>query len=118
MFSCGKIDDLGVALTGLHPADVWVMRFEANLPREALTTDLTIAPLAADQTPVESRLVTRTTVNDTCAAFAPIPTTRTGRRPPREAALMALLLALGAAVARRAARTSRKRASGSLALGR
>lgn len=108
VFSCGKIDDLGVALTGLHPADVWVMRFEASLPREALTADLTIAPLAADQTPVESRIVTGKTVNDTCAAFAPIPTTRPGRRPPREAALMALLLALGAAVARRMARSGRK----------
>ncbi len=33
VFSCGKVDDLGVALTGLHPKDVWLMRFEANLPR-------------------------------------------------------------------------------------
>lgn len=119
VFSCGKVDDLGVALTGLHPADVWVMRFEANLPREALTADLTIEPLAADQTPVESRLVTFNAVNDTCGALAPMATLdRPTRRPPREAALMALLLALGAAVARRVARTGRKRALVAPMLGR
>jgi hypothetical protein len=119
VFSCGKVDDLGVALTGLHPADVWVMRFEANLPRAALTTDLTIAPLAVAQTPVDSRLVAGKSLNDTCGALAPIATIdRPTRRPPREAALMALLLALGAAVARRVARTGRKRALVAPMLGR
>jgi len=111
VFSCGKIDDLGVALTGLHPKDVWVMRFEANLPKEALTADLTIEPLASDQTPVESHLVTGKSVNDTCGAgaLASFAETRPRKPPPREMALTALLLGLAAAVARRLARTGRGR---------
>lgn len=43
-FDCKNLKDLSVALTGLHPKDVWVSRFEANLPREALSADLTLNP--------------------------------------------------------------------------
>src|SRR5262249_25700311 len=39
-FECGPLDDLASAMTGLHPADVWVTRLEAELPRSALATDL------------------------------------------------------------------------------
>jgi hypothetical protein len=42
--ACGTLDDVAVALTGLHPADVWVTRIEADLPRLALAHDLTLKP--------------------------------------------------------------------------
>ncbi len=34
--------DIGRAMVGLHPKDVWVTRMEANLPRAALAKDLTV----------------------------------------------------------------------------
>ncbi len=42
------LDDVAVAMNGLHPNDVWITRIEANLPREALQKDLTVE--AAGQT--------------------------------------------------------------------
>lgn len=106
VFSCDTLDDLGVALTGLHPRDVWVMRFDANLPKDALTADLTIEPLVADQTPVQSHLVAAKSVNDTCSAgaMASIAAGRSRPLPARETALTALIVGLGVAVARRRAR--------------
>ena len=41
-FACGTADDLAVALTGMHPKDVWVTRLEADLPHLALGTDLSL----------------------------------------------------------------------------
>lgn len=112
VFSCGKVDDLGVALTGLHPNDVWVMRFDANLPREALTADLTIEPLASDQTPVQSHIVAEKSLNQSCsnAAAASIAPARPRRSPPRDASIAAALLGLGLAFTRRFARSGRARA--------
>jgi hypothetical protein len=37
---CGELDDIAVALSGMHPRDVWLTRLEANLPRAALDADL------------------------------------------------------------------------------
>ncbi|MEO5726891.1 MAG: hypothetical protein ABI134_02455, partial [Byssovorax sp.] len=100
------------ALTGLHPNDVWVMRFDANLPREALTADLTIEPLASEQTPVQSHLIAEEALNQSCgeAAAASIAPARPRRSPPRDASIAAVLLGLGLAVTRRLARSSRARA--------
>lgn len=53
--ACGKLDDLSVALDGLHPKDVWLTRIEANLPRAALGQDLVVAPSAA-QAPVDNEM--------------------------------------------------------------
>lgn len=36
------LDDVAVALNGLHPKDVWLTRIEANLPRTALANDLLV----------------------------------------------------------------------------
>lgn len=44
---CGALDDIGTALVGMHPADVWITRLEAELPRTALDQDLLLE--AADQ---------------------------------------------------------------------
>jgi len=38
--ACGTADDVATALVGMRPADVWVTRLEAELPRAALDTDL------------------------------------------------------------------------------
>jgi Uncharacterized protein conserved in bacteria (DUF2330) len=42
-FACGGYTDIATALVGMHPADVWVTRLEANLPRAMLGSDLTLA---------------------------------------------------------------------------
>ncbi len=47
---CLYLDDLDVALRGLHPKDVWVTRFRASLPSSALSEgDLQLEP-TRDQT--------------------------------------------------------------------
>ena len=43
----GALDDVAIALNGLHPKDVWLTRIEANLPRAALANDLLVQPAAA-----------------------------------------------------------------------
>ncbi len=52
-FGCDGVDDISVALTGMHLADAWVTRLEANLPHAALDTDL-LLEAAAKQDPVYS----------------------------------------------------------------
>lgn len=39
---CGALDDLAAALVGMVPANVWVTRLEADLPRSALAHDLSL----------------------------------------------------------------------------
>lgn len=62
---CGDLDDLAVALNGLHSRDLWVTRLEANLPRAALGTDLALEA-AFDQSVVEHRIVVSKAINDPC----------------------------------------------------
>jgi hypothetical protein len=64
-FTCGSLDDLSIALVGLHPADVWVTRFEANLPHTALDTDLSLQS-EATQGPKDNWLVASGVVNPPC----------------------------------------------------
>lgn len=60
--TCGALDDLGVALIGMHPRDVWITRIEAELPREGLATDLLLK--ASDkQDQVSNRIQARIAVN-------------------------------------------------------
>lgn len=47
------LDDVAVALNGLHPKDVWLTRIEANLPRATLANDLLVEP-AEKQTSVDN----------------------------------------------------------------
>ncbi|MCC6554091.1 MAG: DUF2330 domain-containing protein [Polyangiaceae bacterium] len=72
LFACGGLDDLAVAMIGLHPRDVWLTRLEADLPREALDTDLVLIP-AARQEPVDNWLRARVSVNadDACPSGGP-----------------------------------------------
>lgn len=105
-FACGDLDDLAIALDGLHPGDVWLTRLEANLPRAALDTDLVLAP-AASQEPVSNQLTARVSVNVEafCGAATPVvDDDGTSRRRGKLVGLTLGGLALLAAVARRGAR--------------
>lgn len=48
------LDDVAVALNGLHPKDVWITRIEADLPRSALANDLIVQP-AVEQTKLDNQ---------------------------------------------------------------
>ncbi|MRG95050.1 DUF2330 domain-containing protein [Polyangium spumosum] len=70
VFECGAadtitettMDDVATALTGLHPADVWLTRLEAKLPRAALANDLELEP-AEHQVEVEHEIRARSSTN-------------------------------------------------------
>ncbi|MDI1478404.1 DUF2330 domain-containing protein [Polyangium sp. y55x31] len=70
LFECGEndelpdstLDDVATALNGLHPADVWLTRLEARLPRAALAKDLEVEP-AANQVEVEHEIRARSSTN-------------------------------------------------------
>ena len=64
-FACGSLDDLAVAFTGMHPRDVWLTRLEANLPHDALATDLVIEA-TMDQSTVENWKTATKAVNPPC----------------------------------------------------
>ncbi len=53
---CNGFDDVAVALTGMHPADVTLTRLEANLPVAALDADL-LLEAAESQSAVNNRFV-------------------------------------------------------------
>jgi hypothetical protein len=122
VFSCDDLDDLGVALTGLHPRDVWLTRIEAALPRAALKDDL-ILQASSDQAEVENWKQATTPVNPPCTlaqnsapAAALLPGTGDdprgpsaqgglGRRASTELTFFTVsLMALGAMIARRSRR--------------
>ncbi|WP_437730361.1 DUF2330 domain-containing protein [Sorangium sp. So ce1335] len=108
--ACGPLDDLAVAMIGLHPKDVWLTRLEANLPRAALDTDLVLSP--GPQARVDNWLRARVSVRAQVVCGAATPVTLDGDRASRSrgqgtlvgVTLGALALALAAAVARRGAR--------------
>jgi hypothetical protein len=63
--ACGGLDDIAVALVGLHPHDVWLTRLEANLPHAALSTDL-VLQASAQQTEVSNVLTLTRSTGDPC----------------------------------------------------
>lgn len=66
---------LSSACVGMHPADVWVTRLEANLSRAALGTDLTLE--AGPQETLEPWHIAALSANSPCpppAASSPSPT--------------------------------------------
>ncbi|MGK4003515.1 DUF2330 domain-containing protein [Sorangium sp. So ce1036] len=106
--ACGPLDDLAVAMIGLHPRDVWLTRLEANLPRAALDTDLVLSP-APQQAPVDNWLRARVSVHAEalCGAATPLLDGDGASRARRRGAAVggALgALALAAILARRGAR--------------
>lgn len=66
-FVCGKLDDLGVALLGLHLGDVWLTRLEASLPQAALGEDMALS--AAPQSEVENWMLATGIVNPPCEDY-------------------------------------------------
>jgi hypothetical protein len=106
--ACGTIDDLAVALVGLHPADVWLTRLESNLPRAALATDL-VLQASQDQTAISDVIQTTNATGDPCAAVGGTLTfdPRVGLRN-RLAIMTAVLGAVAAALARRRLRLARR----------
>jgi hypothetical protein len=42
-FTCSPYDDIGAAMIGMHPARVWLTRFDLDLPRDALSADCVVS---------------------------------------------------------------------------
>jgi hypothetical protein len=102
--ACGPLDDLAVALVGLHPADVWLTRLEANLPRAALATDL-VVQASTSQTPISSVLQTTNGNGDPCAPVGG--TVSLGRHVGLRNRLAMMAAALGVVLAGLARRRTR-----------
>ena len=101
--ACGPLDDMAVALVGLHPRDVWLTRLEANLPRAALATDLQLQA-SASQTPVSSVFTLTKSTSDPCGTAGGMLAMRDAERRAlrnRLALLAAVLASVGAALGRR-----------------
>ncbi|MBM4357728.1 MAG: DUF2330 domain-containing protein [Deltaproteobacteria bacterium] len=105
---CGELDDLAVALNGLHTRDVWVTRLEANLPRAALGSDLMLEAADAQEV-VAHRLVVAKSVNDPCgpSGAAMVAPTRRGPNLPGGLVGLGLGLASLAWLARRRTQPAR-----------
>jgi MYXO-CTERM domain-containing protein len=52
--ACDALDDLNVALTGMHQSDVWVTRLRAFLPASALNGDLRLEPASGGVSQADS----------------------------------------------------------------
>jgi hypothetical protein len=101
--ACGALDDIAVALRGLHPKDVWLTRLDADLPRAALAKDLLLKP-ADKQLPIDNWIRVEASVGDPCPSAVPpaILGSDRPRRGPWVGFALATLAAL--ALARRTAR--------------
>ncbi len=108
LLACGNLDDLAVALDGMHPEDVVLTRLEANLPVEALDADLKLGA-SDDQGVVDSRFQAGLKVNpcwDQTPSVA-LPLDADNPRIPPGALVLLTLGAAGLALAmRRTAATS------------
>ncbi|NUP14061.1 MAG: DUF2330 domain-containing protein [Polyangiaceae bacterium] len=104
---CVGAEDIAVALDGLNVENVWVTRLEANLPRAALSDDLTLEA-AAEQVPVNNILTAQIAINpEEACGNGVIPRTIDVSNVPgnRVAALMTTALAsIAAALLLRRAR--------------
>jgi hypothetical protein len=97
---CQGLDDIATALEGLHLEDVWVTRLEANLPREALATDL-VLQAEKSQEPVSRNVQASIALEPegACPSAVPVlPELRGAPPKPPPFGLYALVLA-GAAAA-------------------
>jgi hypothetical protein len=65
-FTCGSSSDLATAMTGMRPSEVWLTRFDLNLPSTALDADCVVSPAVAD-VEVEPLLNPRKIKNPPCA---------------------------------------------------
>jgi len=81
-FACENLTDVSVALTGLHPIDVWVTRLEAKLPKVSLQQDLTLVP-ASSQSEQPFKYSAKKALNAPCELYE---ANISGMRPSRDAA--------------------------------
>ncbi len=108
-FACGKLDDVAVALEGLHPHDVTITRLEGSLPRAALAADL-VLQASPDQNDVSNWFnVVESTNTPACPSGGPpVVGGDPGRKGPwnrnRWALFATVLAALLATFGRRATR--------------
>lgn len=80
VLGCGELDDLRVALTGMHPGDVWVTRLEADLPRAALDVDLELGA-ALEQAEQDNWIRADDFVNAPCEVAGALPPRSRARGP-------------------------------------
>jgi hypothetical protein len=69
IYACGGYTDLSTALVGMHPADVWVTRLEADLPRAKLDQDLTLGA-SSPQSTADNWHVAQINIGSPCPATA------------------------------------------------
>lgn len=115
-FHCGEHDDIGVALTGLHPSAVWITRLESNLPHEALSQDMALQA-EATQAELDNWIAATEVVNPPCADYelgaAPVMNRPVRRPPPPRGHRDLIVLGIGlAALATAAVRRLLRRAPG------
>jgi uncharacterized protein DUF2330 len=103
--ACGDLDDVAVALVGLHPKDVHVTRLEASLPVAALDTDL-VLEASDDQSTVQARFIAGIKLN-ACWDSSPAGSVWLERSPPRIPPQRLVLLTMTAAALYLAARRLR-----------
>jgi hypothetical protein len=104
-YACGPLDDIAVALVGLHPVDVWLTRLEANLPHDSLGTDLQLRA-SANQMPVSNVLNATNSTGNPCPGITggTVTTAEVARRiaaKNRIAVFGVIVMAIAASLARR-----------------
>lgn len=105
-FTCGELDDLSFALTGMHPNDVWVTRMEANLPRIAFASDLELRAAEAQAT-VKNFHVATQAENYECPAVPALGSSKRDKNGGSGNGTAVFVVALGALSALLAMRRSR-----------
>lgn len=108
--ACGELDDVAVALEGMHPEDVVVTRLEAVLPVEALDADLRLEA-SAEQDEVLGRYQASLKTNpcwDQQDSVSPLIHNAPKHRLPPEGLVLLTLGAAGIALAERRRRRSTK----------
>lgn len=108
-FTCGELTDLSVALTGMHPQNVWVTRMEANLPRIAFGQDLELRA-AADQVTVNNFHFATQSENYECPAVPAIgssKSSKSSKNGPSGNGTALVIVGLGAVAALLAMRRGR-----------
>ncbi|NUP14113.1 MAG: DUF2330 domain-containing protein [Polyangiaceae bacterium] len=106
------LDDLAVALTGQHPADVWITRLDANLGKSAFGRDLSLAPHPSQ---VQRSGFTTAGLLDNPPCGTATMSTVAGPSPRTSARLAmatGLAMALACALGRRVARIAKNAAKG------
>ncbi len=103
LLACGDLDDIALALEGMHPDDVFVTRLEAKLPVAALDADLRLQA-SDDQSEVNHRFVAELKVNpcwDQPSSLAPLTNGKPQNRIPPEGLVLLVLGAAGLSLAMR-----------------